>query len=58
MKVTTFVSHCAALLFAFASFVLAFFLLVNLGFMVPLFLRPEAKRPYGGGRHGESSFAM
>ena len=37
MKVTSFASHCAALLFALASFVLAFFLLVDLGFMVPYF---------------------
>lgn len=37
MKETAPASHCAALLLALVSFVLAFFLLVDLGVMVPYF---------------------
>lgn len=37
MKATSLASRCAALLLALASFVLAFFLLVDLGVMVPYF---------------------
>jgi hypothetical protein len=47
MAIRALVSDCTALILAFASFTLAFFLLVDLGFMVPYFAS-------GGGGSGWS----
>ncbi len=58
MGIRSLASHFAALLLALASFVLAFFLLVDLCFMVFYFGSGGAEHPDGGGRLGESSSMM